>query len=91
MNPTPNCPKGLFEFGLRFAEVDLVFHCEYEPAQKGSTGGFGEPLEPSFDERAYIFAAYVKGTDVDVHQLIGAINFEHLQEFALKVFKGEVP
>jgi hypothetical protein len=91
MNPTPNCPKGAYEFRVTLDDVDLVCHLDYLPAEKGSTGSFGEPLEPSSDEEMDLFSVYVAGTDADIKSLIDLVFIGNIESLALIAYKDNTP
>jgi hypothetical protein len=91
MNPTPACPKGLIEYRCEYCDIDLVCHLEYFPAEKGSTGSFGEPLEPSSDEAMDLVSIFIAGTDVDVYPIISASIRDDMERFALIEFRDNTP
>jgi hypothetical protein len=91
MNPTPACPKGLVEYRCEYCDIDLIAHLEYIPAQKGSTGSFGEPLEPSFDEDMDLVSIYVAGTDADIYPIISASFVKDIVQFALLEIRNNTP
>ena len=70
MKPTPNCPRGLFEFACSVEDVDLVCFLEYSPEEKGSTDSYGSPYEPDIEECMTLNNAYIAGTDVDIAHMI---------------------
>jgi hypothetical protein len=47
--PTPVCPKGLFEFECWIEDVCLTCFLEYSPEEKGSVDSHGSPYEPDFE------------------------------------------
>jgi hypothetical protein len=91
MKPTPVCPKGLYEYRCEYCDIDLIAHLEYYPAEKGSTGSFGEPLEPSSDEDMDLVSIYIAGTDVDVYPIISASFVKDIEQFALIEFRDNTP
>ena len=72
-DPTPNCPKDLFEFACSVEDVDLVCFLEYSPEEKGSTDSYGSPYEPDFEECMVLNNAYIAGTDVDIATSVPAM------------------
>jgi hypothetical protein len=91
MKPTPACPKDLIEYRCEYCDIDLVCHLEYFPAEKGSTGSFGEPLEPSSDEAMDLVSIFIAGTDVDVYPIISASIRDDMESFALTEFRNNTP
>jgi len=91
MNPTPNCPIAAYEFRVTLDDVDLVCHLDYLPAEKGSTGGFGEPLEPSSDECMDLFSVYVAGTDADIKPFVNKFFVNNIECLALIAYKDKTP
>ena len=91
MNPTPNCPKGAYEFEITLDDVDLICHLDYFPAEKGSIGSFGEPLEPSSDEGMDLFSIYVAGTDADIVSFLDKFFINNIECLALLAYKEKNP
>lgn len=91
MNRTPNCPKGAYEFRVTLDDVDLVCHLDYLPAEKGSRGSFGEPLEPSSDEDMDLFSVYVAGTDADIVSFLDKFFIGNIECLALLAYKDTIP
>lgn len=91
MNRTPNCPKGAYEFRVTLDDVDLVCHLDYLPAEKGSRGSFGEPLEPSSDEDMDLFSVYVAGTDADIKSLMAYTYWDQIERLALIAYNDKAP
>jgi hypothetical protein len=91
MNPTPTCPKGAYEFEITLDDVDLVCHLDYLPAEKGSTGSLGEPLEPSSDEEMDLFSVYVAGTDADIVSFLDKFFINNIECLALLAYKDKTP
>ena len=84
--PTPNCPRGLFEFACSVEDVDLVCFLEYSPEEKGSTDSLGSPYEPDFEECMTLNNAYIAGTDVDIAHMILQSMVDHIEVSALEKF-----
>jgi hypothetical protein len=84
--PTPPCPKGLFEFPCTIEGVDLMCFVEYSPAEKGSVDSLGAPYEPDFDESMTLNNAYIAGTDVDIAHMILQSMVDHIEVSALEKF-----
>jgi hypothetical protein len=74
--PTPPCPKGLYQFDCEIEGVDLICFLEYSPEEKGSTDSHGSPYEPDLDESMTLNNAYIAGTVVD-----------HIEVSALEKYK----
>ena len=91
MNPTPNCPLNSYEYQCTICDVDLVCHLDYFPAEKGSTGSWGEPLEPDLDESMDLLAVYVAQTDVNITSLMTATFLDQIERQALVAFKDKAP
>ena len=91
MNPTPNCPKGAYEFAITLDDVDLVCHLDYVPAEKGSTGSLGEPYEEDVDEGMDLFSVYVAGTDSDIKPFIDKVFVKNFESLALIAYKDKAP
>jgi hypothetical protein len=91
MNPTPNCPKGAFEFEINLDDVDLVCHLDYVPAEKGSTGSLGDPYEPDLDEEMDLFSVYVAGTDADIKSFLDKFFINNIECLALLAYKDKAP
>ena len=85
--PTPNCPRGLFEFACSVEDVDLVCFLEYIPEEKGSTDYIALPYEPDYDECMTLNNAYIAGTDVDIAHMILQSMVDHIEVSALEKFK----
>ena len=85
--PTPNCPRGLFEFACSVEDVDLVCFLEYSPEEKGSVDSLGSPYEPDFEECMTLNNAYIHGTDVDIAHMILQSLVDHIEMCALNTFK----
>ena len=85
--PTPNCPRGLFEFACSVEDVDLVCFLEYSPEEKGSTDSLGSPYEPDFEECMTLNNAYIAGTDVDIAHMILQGFVDHIEVSALAKYK----
>jgi hypothetical protein len=86
MNPTPCCPKDLFEFVCTIEDVDLVCFLEYSPAEKGSVDSYFAPYEPDLDESMTLNNAYIAGTDVDIAHMILQGLVDHIEVSALEKF-----
>ena len=84
--PTPNCPRGLFEFACSVEDVDLVCFLEYSPEEKGSTDSYGSPYEPDLEECMVLNNAYIAGTDVDIAHMILQSLVDHIEVSALEKF-----
>jgi hypothetical protein len=84
--PTPNCPRGLFQFDCSVEDVDLVCFLEYSPEEKGSTDSHGSPYEPDFEECMTLNNAYIAGTDVDIAHMILQSMVDHIEVSALEKF-----
>ena len=84
--PTPNCPRGLFEFACSVEDVDLVCFLEYSPEEKGSTDSYGAPYEPDLEEGMMLNNAYIAGTDVDIAHMILQSLVDHIEVTALEKF-----
>ena len=91
MNPTPNCPKGAYEFQINLDDVDLVCHLDYVPEEKGSTGSLGDPYEQDIDECMDLFSVYVAGTDADIKSLMADTYWEQIEHLALLAYKDKTP
>jgi hypothetical protein len=87
MNPTPSCPKDLFEFVCTIEDVDLVCFLEYCPAEKGSVDSYFAPYEPDLDESMTLNNAYIFDTDVDIAHIILQGLVDHIEVSALEKFK----
>ena len=86
-DPTPNCPKDLFEFACSVEDVDLVCFLEYSPEEKGSTDSYGAPYEPDLEECMVLNNAYIAGTDVDIAHIILQSMVDHIEVSALAKYK----
>jgi len=86
MKPTPNCPRGLFEFACSVEDVDLVCFLEYCPPEKGSVDSYGSPYEPDIEEGMQLNNAYIAGTDVDIAHIILQSMVDHIEVSALEKF-----
>ncbi len=86
--PTPNCPRGLYEFSCSVEDVDLVCFLEYSPEEKGSKDSYGAPYEPDLEEGMMLNNAYIAGTDVDIAHMILQSMVDHIEVSALEKFKG---
>ena len=84
--PTPNCPRGLFEFACSVEDVDLICFLEYSPEEKGSTDSYGAPYEPDIEECMVLNNAYIAGTDVDIAHMILQSLVDHIEVSALEKF-----
>ena len=84
--PTPNCPRGLFEFACSVEDVDLVCFLEYSPEEKGSVDSLGSPYEPDYDECMTLNNAYIAGTDVDIAHMILQSMVDHIEVTALEKY-----
>ena len=84
--PTPNCPRGLFEFPCSVEDVDLICFLEYSPEEKGSTDSLGSPYEPDLEEGMMLNNAYIAGTDVDIAHIILQSMVDHIEVSALEKF-----
>jgi hypothetical protein len=84
--PTPNCPRGLFQFDCSVEDVDLICFLEYSPEEKGSTDSHGSPYEPDFEECMTLNNAYIAGTDVDIAHMILQSMVDHIEVSALEKF-----
>jgi hypothetical protein len=91
MNPTPNCPKGAYEFEITLDDVDLVCHLDYLPAEKGSTGSLGDPYEADTDEEMDLFSVYVSGTDADIKCFMDKTFTHNIEQLALLAYKDNSP
>jgi len=89
MNPTPNCPKDLFEFVCTIEDVDLVCFLEYIPAEKGSVDSYFAPYEPDLDESMTLNNAYIAGTDVDIAHIILQGLVDHIEVIALEKYNDK--
>ena len=87
MKPTPNCPRGLYQFDCDIEGVDLVCFLEYSPAEKGSTDSYGAPYEPDIEESMTLNNAYIFDTDVDIAHIILQGLVDHIEVIALEKFK----
>jgi hypothetical protein len=87
MNPTPACPKGIFEYRCEYWGIDLVCHFEYYPAEKGSGDSMGASYEPDIDEAMDAVCFYVAGTDVDILPITVSECVDFLERQALLAFK----
>ena len=86
-DPTPPCPKDLFEFKCYIEDVNLVCFLEYSPEEKGSVDSYGAPYEPNIDECMTLNNAYIAGTDVDIAHMILQSMVDHIEVSALEKFK----
>ena len=86
-DPTPNCPKDLFEFACSVEDVDLVCFLEYSPEEKGSTDSLGANYEPDIEECMTLNNAYIAGTNVDIAHMILQSMVDHIEVTALEKFK----
>jgi len=86
MKPTPNCPKGLFEFACSVEDVDLVCFLDYSPEEKGSTDYIALPYEPDYEECMTLNNAYIAGTDVDIAHMILQSLVDHIEVIAPEKF-----
>jgi hypothetical protein len=84
--PTPVCPKGLFEFECWIEDVCLTCFLEYSPEEKGSVDSLGSPYEPDFEECMTLNNAYIAGTDVDIAHMILQSMVDHIEVSALEKF-----
>jgi hypothetical protein len=84
--PTPVCPKGLFEFECWIEDVCLTCFLEYSPEDKGSTDSYGSPYEPDIEECMTLNNAYIAGTDVDIAHMILQSMVDHIEVTALEKF-----
>ena len=91
MNPTPNCPKGAYEFEITLDDVDLVCHLDYVPEEKGSTGSLGDPYEQDVDEGMDLFSVYVAGTDADIVSFLDKFFIGNIECLALLAYKDKTP
>ena len=85
-DPTPNCPRGLYEFACSVEDVDLVCFLEYSPAETGSTDSLGAPYEPDLEESMTLNNAYIFGTDVDIAHMLLQSLVDHIEVSALEKF-----
>ena len=85
--PTPVCPKGLFEFECWIEDVCLTCFLEYSPEEKGSVDSHGSPYEPDFEECMTLNNAYVTNTDLDIAHLLLQSMVDHIEITALAKFK----
>ena len=84
--PTPVCPKGLFEFECWIEDVCLTCFLEYSPEEKGSVDSLGSPYEPDFEECMTLNNAYVTNTDLDIAHLLLQSMVDHIEVTALEKF-----
>ena len=91
MNPTPNCPKGAYEFEITLDDVDLVCHLDYLPAEKGSTGSLGDPYEQDTDECMDLFSVYVASTNADIVSFLDKFFINNIECLALLKYKDKTP
>jgi hypothetical protein len=84
--PTPVCPKDLFEFECWIEDVCLTCFLEYSPEEKGSTDLHGAPYEPDFEECMTLNNAYVTNTDLDIAHLLLQSMVDHIEVTALEKF-----
>jgi hypothetical protein len=91
MNPTPDCPLNSYQYEVTLCDVDLVCHLDYVPAEQGSTGSWGDPLEPDFNESIELLACYVRGTDYDVKPITVDVYLKQIERLALANFKDTIP
>ena len=84
--PTPVCPKGLFEFECWIEDVCLTCFLEYSPEEKGSVDSHGSPYEPDFEECMTLNNAYVTNTDLDIAHLLLQSMVDHIEVTALEKF-----
>jgi len=89
MKPTPNCPRGLFEFKAIVEDVDLVCFLEYSPEEKGSTDSYGASYEPDFEESMTLNNAYIAGTDVDIAHMLLQSLVDHIEISALEKYNDQ--
>ncbi len=87
MKPTPNCPRGLFQFDCTIEGVDLICFLEYSPEETGSTDSYGSPYEPDLEEGMMLNNAYIAGTDVDIAHIILQSLVDHIEVIALAKYK----
>jgi hypothetical protein len=85
--PTPVCPKGLFEFECWIEDVCLTCFLEYSPEEKGSVDSHGSPYEPDFEECMTLNNAYVTNTDLDIAHLLLQSMVDHIEVSALDKYK----
>jgi hypothetical protein len=85
--PTPVCPKGLFEFECWIEDVCLTCFLEYSPEEKGSVDSHGSPYEPDFEECMTLNNAYVTNTDLDIAHLLLQSMVDHIEVTALAKYK----
>ena len=85
--PTPVCPKGLFEFECWIEDVCLTCFLEYSPEEKGSVDSLGSPYEPDFEECMTLNNAYVTNTDLDIAHLLLQSMVDHIEVSALDKYK----
>jgi hypothetical protein len=86
--PTPVCPKGLFEFECWIEDVCLTCFLEYSPEEKGSVDSLGSPYEPDFEECMTLNNAYVTNTDLDIAHLLLQSMVDHIEVSALDKHNG---
>jgi hypothetical protein len=84
--PTPNCPRGLFQFECCIEDVELVCFLEYSPEEKGSVDSLGSPYEPDFEECMTLNNAYIADTDVDIAHMILQSMVDHIEVTALEKY-----
>ena len=84
--PTPVCPKGLFEFECWIEDVCLTCFLEYSPEEKGYTDSYGAPYEPDIEECMTLNNAYVTNTDLDIAHLLLQSMVDHIEVSALEKF-----
>ena len=83
-DPTPKCPKDLYQFECSVEDVDLICFLEYSPEEKGSTDSHGSPYEPDLEEGMMLNNAYIAGTDVDIAHMILQSLVDHIEVSALE-------
>jgi len=89
--PTPPCPKGLYQFDCEIEGVNLICFLEYSPEEKGSTDSYGAPYEPDIEEGMMLNNAYIAGTVVDIAHMILQSLVDHIEVIALEKFKDNAP
>jgi hypothetical protein len=87
--PTPNCPKGLFQYDCAIEDVDLICFLEYSPEEKGYRDSYGAPYEPDIEECMTLNNAYIAGTDVDIAHMILQSLVDHIEVSALEKFNDK--
>ena len=83
----PPCPKGLVEYEITIAGIDLTVHLEYEAEELGSYTG-GMQNEPDHPEEVNIHAVYVDGpTNISIllsDELIHEIQSTYLYDLGIE-------